>query len=504
MRLPAGTEGLWALAVEHSPVGMTLVSPDGVLLSANRALCAMLDRTEDDLVGSDFKQLTHPDDLARHLALYDATVAGERTSYRITKRCVRSDGSVLWGDLSVAMVTDPDGPHCLIGQILDVTHARVQQQRLAEAVDLLDKQRRRSRAILDSADVALVLIDREGRYQDGNRRYHEFVTIALPGGDHQLPAHLGATYDADGTSVIDPDDVPTARAARGEEFDDVIVWIGADPETRRALSVSARSVTAADGSFAGAALSCSDITELMRAVQAREDFLATVSHELRTPLTSIIGYTELLLDLGESQVGPAARRMLAIVERNANRELRLVNDLLDLAFLDDREHMDAEPVDLVEVVRAAVDGARVGARGRGLELSSTLAAGVAPDGARALLVTGDEQRLGQVLDNLLSNAVKFTAPGGRVLVDCAPREGDLALSVSDTGTGMEAVEVPRIFDRLYRSPRAVRDQVPGAGLGLSIVDSIVRAHGGRIEVDSEPGVGTTVSVLLPARVEPVA
>ncbi|MEO9325852.1 ATP-binding protein [Nocardioides sp. C4-1] len=489
MRLPAGTEGLWALTVEHSPVGMTLVSPDGVLLSANRALCAMLDRTEDELVGSDFKELTHPDDLARHLMLYDATLAGERDSYRITKRCVRSDGSVLWGDLSVAVVADAGGPRYLIGQILDVTHARVQQQRLAEAVDLLDKQRRRSRAILDSADVALLLIDSEGRYQDGNKRYHEFVAIASPGGDHQLPGRLGTTYAADGTTALDHDDVPTVRAARGEEFDDVIVWIGDDPAVRRALSVSARSVTAADGSFAGAALSCSDITDLMLAMQAREDFLATVSHELRTPLTAVVGHVEMLLD--RDDVAGDVLASLAVVQRSTTRLHHLVADLL--TSVDQRRDgptITLAPVDLAAMAREVAEAERPAAHLCGVDLHLDV-------GDHPVVAHVDAVRVRQVLDNLLTNAVKYTGHGGNVVLGLHEHGPDVVLSVADTGIGIGPDDLDRVFTPFFRT-REARDRViPGVGLGLGVARSIVVAHAGTIDVDSTPGEGTTVRVSLP-------
>ena len=135
-----GAERLWQLTVEHSPVGMTLVDPDGTLLSANRALCAMLGRTEDDLRGTHIKDLTHPDDLPEHLALYDATIAGERSSYRITKRCVRGDGTTVWGDLSVSAVRTTDGRvRFFISQIVDVTAARQADQAAREATALLER-----------------------------------------------------------------------------------------------------------------------------------------------------------------------------------------------------------------------------------------------------------------------------------------------------------------------------------------------------------------------------
>jgi signal transduction histidine kinase len=227
-----------------------------------------------------------------------------------------------------------------------------------------------------------------------------------------------------------------------------------------------------------------------RADRVREDLIATVSHELRTPLTSIIGYAELLQDLPDEDVSPTARRMLDVVERSAARELRLVDDLLTLAFLgEERMPVALGPVDLGAIVRSAAETGRTPARRRGLTLE-VHDAGVGP-------VRGDAQRLGQVVDNLLTNAVKFTPPGGRVDLRVLD-DGDAALlEVADTGPGVPAEDLERIFERLYRSASAVRGQVPGAGLGLPIVRAIVEAHGGRVEATSEPGAGTVVRVRVP-------
>lgn len=246
-----------------------------------------------------------------------------------------------------------------------------------------------------------------------------------------------------------------------------------------------------------------DITDRRRiqhtADRVRDELMATISHELRTPLTSIVGYTELLTDLGEGELGPQARRMLAVIDRNARRELRLVNDLLTLAHVQEEGLAVArEPVDLELVARACVEDARFDARKRGVRLL------VEPDGASRLCVLGDAQRLGQVVGNLLANAVKFSRPGGTVTValrdepGSAGEEPAVLLQVADSGTGMSAEEVAQVFDRLYRAPSAVRDQVPGAGLGLSIAKAVVEAHGGTIEVESERDRGTTVTVRLTA------
>ncbi|GAA4112876.1 hypothetical protein GCM10022215_09580 [Nocardioides fonticola] len=250
----------------------------------------------------------------------------------------------------------------------------------------------------------------------------------------------------------------------------------------------------------------SDVTDRIRQQQeadrVRDDLIATVSHELRTPLTSIIGYVELLGDVAAAELSPTSRRMLSIIERNADRELRLVNDLLDLAFLTDTaagHHVSDQEVALVSVLRGSADAARVSAEQRGIDLRVEL------DGTPSLTVRGDAQRLGQVVDNLLTNAVKFTPSGGRIVLSARVGEeaGPVAvLEVRDSGPGIPAHELPRIFDRLYRSSLSVREQVPGAGLGLSIARAIVEAHGGHIEAESEVGVGTAVRVVLPRVVTP--
>jgi signal transduction histidine kinase len=222
----------------------------------------------------------------------------------------------------------------------------------------------------------------------------------------------------------------------------------------------------------------------------RDDLIATVSHELRTPLTSIIGYTELMADLDDADLSRRARKLLGVIERNAERELQLVDDLLTMAYLDDnRLRIDRRSVGLVAIARRVVDDAGLRARERGLELR-LVAADIAP-------VHGDFYRLVQVLENLLTNALKFTSPGGRVdvvVLDDGPMG---VVEVRDTGMGVSPEEKERVFERLYRAPSAIRRQAQGAGLGLPIVRAIVEAHDGTVAVESEVGVGTTVRVAIP-------
>ncbi|CAN5558116.1 hypothetical protein BH11ACT8_BH11ACT8_23360 [soil metagenome] len=158
-------ERLWQLTAEHSPVGTTLVRPDGIVLTANRALCTMLRCEENDLRGSRYELLTHLEDRARHVRLFDEMMSGARDSYRLTKRCLRLDGSQVWGDLAAALLRSESGePLYVIGQISDVDQQRNHEQQLADSLEATTRQRRMSQAILDTVDVGLLLIDRNGGF----------------------------------------------------------------------------------------------------------------------------------------------------------------------------------------------------------------------------------------------------------------------------------------------------------------------------------------------------
>lgn len=222
----------------------------------------------------------------------------------------------------------------------------------------------------------------------------------------------------------------------------------------------------------------------------RQELIATVSHELRTPLTSILGYTEILVDMGEPAVSGQAARLLSIVRRNAERELKLVEDMLTLAVLGGASlSVDPVPTDVGGLVRNVMAELA--------PLAATSAVALGREGVGSLWVTGDPERLTTVLRNLITNAVKFSGPGGRVEVHLTVDGEHGVIEVQDQGGGLAADELPHVFAPLYRTPSAVSAQVPGAGLGLPIVKGIVDAHEGEIGVESEPGLGTTVQVRLP-------
>jgi len=255
-----------------------------------------------------------------------------------------------------------------------------------------------------------------------------------------------------------------------------------------------RDITAqvrAETALAEQALELSMQNEQLRELDRLKDqFIALVSHELRTPLTSIIGYLKLLRDTRTT--APNAAHFTEVIQRNAERLLRLVGDLLFLSQLQSGTlATELRPTDLAEVAARAVAGIRAEAERKNIDLG-LLCTEVPPADA-------DPARIGQLLGNLLANAVKFTPDGGRVGVRLHLEDGQAVLAVSDTGPGIPAADQGQIFERFFQTVAAARQAIPGTGLGLTISKAIVDAHHGSITVHSAEGQGTEFTVRLPLR-----
>ncbi len=233
------------------------------------------------------------------------------------------------------------------------------------------------------------------------------------------------------------------------------------------------------------------VDQLTALDRQKTDFMATISHELRTPLTSINGYLELLEDGDYGDLSDAQRGALDIIGRNANRLRGLIEDLLVLNKIEATGLQSAtEDVAVDDLVEGVAELLRPVADAAGVTL---VVEPIDPE----LVIRVDRGQLERSLINLGSNAVKFTRAGGQATIGAAEVDGRAVITVTDTGIGIPAEDLPLLFGRFFRASNATAAAIPGTGLGLAIVRAIVEGHGGELRLDSVEGEGTVIRVDLP-------
>ncbi|SEK84087.1 PAS domain S-box-containing protein [Blastococcus sp. DSM 46786] len=434
-------------------------------------------------------------------------------------------GALLLGPLAVAVGTA--AVHGSSRRLAAQSHRIAQLQReqaalLAQVQSRADELDTASRilaaraqtmtSVIDAVtEQSIIGTDRDGTIRVWNPGAEKMLGVPRPDVvrtrsilDFHLPEELAAAAEDRGCGTGLEALVHAAR----QHGSDVRDWtyVAADG-SHRTVSVAITPRSDDRGVHAGWNFVGTDMTEARATERLKDQFVSLISHELRTPLSSILGYLELVMDDEDQPLTDEQRQYLSTVERNAQRLLRLVGDLLFTAQVESgRFTLQPADVDLAGVVRAAEETARVAAASAGVQI----VVDVPEDG---LVVAGDAVRLGQACDNLVSNAVKFTPAGGRI--DLALRRGwrtpDGAvvdhrsqdavpvalLSVADTGMGIPAGEQGQMFTRFFRTSNAQRNAVPGVGLGLTITKAITTAHGGTLDLVSAEGVGTTFTMALP-------
>jgi signal transduction histidine kinase/ActR/RegA family two-component response regulator len=295
--------------------------------------------------------------------------------------------------------------------------------------------------------------------------------MAMAGQDGSVLALIGGRPKLDEARAL-VDLMPLLAAAlRGER-----AVLTSEGQTRIARQAATQSKTLAEMLDTAR----SDLERALRAAEAasraKDDFLATVSHELRTPLTPILGFARMLRSgqLDASNI----ERALASIERNAELQSHLIEDILDFArIIAGKLRLDVQPLDPAVVVEAAVDVVRPAATAKDVRLQVVLDPGAGP-------VAGDASRLQQVIWNLLTNAVKFTPRGGRVQVRLERTNSHIEITISDSGEGISPDFLPYVFDRFRQADNSISRRHGGLGLGLSIVRQLVEMHGGTVNVYS--------------------
>ncbi len=463
---------------------------DAQICIANDRILAATGYTRDELVGQHVLSLMPTrlrNELTPRLTAYIENPVARAFGDGLEGAFVRKDGSTFAAQIANAPIRSTHGQLVVIS-IRDVENLSLDEIRF--------------RGLLESTPDATLILDRDGRILLCNRRaellfgrdrmqlFEQHTWQLFPSQDAATLQNRLRTYYAgilDGAPHDEP--APTLELDANREDGSSIP-----------VELSIGALRTAQAPLVRVAVR--DISERRR-VEAEADrvkdiFLATVSHELRTPLTSVLGYTEVLRDLGPEDVSAEAQAFVEVIARNARREVRLVDDLLTLVSAGEGG-LDIRPtkVDFLKVVLEAVEGATPVALAAGLPLTFVSVC----DDAH---LRGDADRLGQAVDNLILNAIKFSPAGCKVDIELRGDANHITVTVKDTGPGIPAEDISRVFERHFRGRQAVAAEKQGAGLGLPIVKSIVEAHQGTVGVQSSPGVGTLFQIRLPRSRRPTA
>lgn len=339
--------------------------------------------------------------------------------------------------------------------------------RLANMVhsDISEEMPRRVRSALDAISAAAVLVDSDG--------------VELFRNQHAKP-YLNARH---GDALVENEiQVVLEEALLGDTIEQELKLHG--PPERQLLIIGSPLI--ADGELLGAVVLVDDISEQQRLEQVRRDFVANVSHELRTP----VGALSLLAETLEGETDPEViANFLSRIQDESDRLGRLIDDLLDLSRIEGGFEDAESEVELGGVLRESAGAVRSAADHKGIDLTVEV--------FDEATIIGDRPQLVSAASNLLSNAIKYTNEGGTVSCRLVSHGPEVAVVVEDSGIGIPQRDLGRVFERFYRVDRGRGADTGGTGLGLSIVRNVAVNHGGRVEVTSQEGIGSTFSMILP-------
>ncbi|HLI10120.1 MAG TPA: ATP-binding protein [Alphaproteobacteria bacterium] len=344
-------------------------------------------------------------------------------------------------------------------------------------------------AMLDSLPDPFLMLDSHQRVLRANAAARELLSVSPAGRELSSMLRMPALIEA-------------AQAAIRRGAGARVSFELASP-VRRSFICRVERLSGLTGDEAAIVMVMHDLTAEKRAEQMRADFVANASHELRTPLATLLGFIETLQ--GPASADPEARRrFLGIMQEQAGRMSRLVDDLLSLSRIELREHTPpTEPLDLLRVLRSVADALQPQSKAREITIAMTLPESGLPP------VLGDGDELAQVFQNLIDNAIKYGRRGTEVRVVAqqsdrcpvpisrTPPGGFVTVAVSDEGEGIPREKIPRLTERFYRVDAARSRELGGTGLGLAIVKHIVNRHRGALQIESAIGRGSTFTVFLP-------
>jgi PAS domain S-box-containing protein len=543
----------------QAAVGITVAELDGRFVEMNTKFAEILGYPVEALQQLTFGDITHPDDRAATAERADALLAGAIPSFSLEKRYRRPDQSDVWSLTTVTLLKDASGrPQRFIGVIEDITPRKAAEAALRDETRILELLNETGTALASKLDMRTVVqaATDAGTELSGAQFGSFFYNFTDEQGDALLLHTVsGAAREAfapfgppratqlfgpifRGEAPIRIDDVQDderygqlaphfgmpeghlpvrsylavpVRSRSGEIigglfFGHAHPGVFTDRAERLIVGVAAQAGVAIDNArlYEAAQRAAEErrgLLERERAARAaaersselKDEFLATLSHELRTPLNAILGWSQLLRSTSPGDAD--FRKGLETIERNARVQTQLIEDLLDMSRITSGKlRLDIQPLQPAALIEAALETVTQAADAKGIRLERFLDPAAGP-------ISGDPNRLQQVMWNLLSNAIKFTPKEGKVQVLLERVNSHIEISIADTGIGIRPEFIPHLFERFRQGDASTTRKYGGLGLGLSIVKSLVEQHGGTVWVKSPgEGQGTTVTVQLPVAV----
>ncbi len=484
-RLDGGLQAskeLFRSIFEHAAAGMNTITLEGRYLQVNPAFCRFIGYRPEELRHLTLFDLTHPDDLPATCKQFEALRAGNCEAFDYEKRFIRKDGKPVWGHVTSAWVFDDlRQPLYGIGLVQDISGLKRSEADLQGALHSAREAQARIACILESVGDGLVVTDPCRRVILMNPRAEALLGVSqsqVAGKVVTDPALSGLLPDSligflDGRKEADQFELKLAAGLHNQPL---------------VLQARRSSIRDSCQSYAGTITILRDISREREIDAMKTEFITTAAHELRTPLTSIQGFSEVLLTRSDLDKGEC-RSMLSIIHEQAENLGRIVNDLLDLSRIESGTGfvLGKTPCDLTPLLKQIAAQFSLTSDCHRFELVLE---------TDPLIVLGDRGKLIQALENILGNAVKYSPGGGPIRIAAQIREGDVCVSVSDQGIGMTEVQRQRIFDKFYRADTS-NSAIEGTGLGMNIVQEILKAHGGKVWVESIIGEGTVVTFFLP-------
>jgi len=465
-----------------------------------------------------FAKTLHPEDAEHVLATVNGAIES-RLPYEAEFRIIRGDGTVRWVGNRGRAEYDADGkPLRMLGIAADI-HERKQveeklresEQQLRKALNTIKREQRQLQTILASLPVGVMVTDKEGAALMLNQALNDIWRGTRTVESLNHCEHYQA-WELDTNKRFNVEDWPISRTLKtGEPQAEREFGIRRFDDTTGIMSAVAVPLKDEEGALIGGVSVAQDITERKRAEAERtrllaseqrlraaaeeanrlkDEFLATASHELRTPLTAIVGWARMLRS---GKLDPeTTSQALGTIERNANVQTKLIEDLLDISrILSGKLLLDIRPLQMSSVISDAVNTVSPAAHAKNIAIEVSI-------DPLADSVPGDANRLQQVIWNLLSNAVKFTPKDGFVMVALRRVDGQIEITVRDTGLGIEPEFLPYVFDRFRQADGKTTKKHGGLGLGLAIVRHLVELHGGEVKAHSDGlGSGSSFIVSLP-------